>query len=202
MSEEYHNQILEYFPEEYNGYFVDVGMSDPIKGSNSYLLEVSGWKGICIEPNIKYCDMAQGVRQNIVNCACGDKDIDNQDFTIVNISFGEEGAVSSLKVDERLLKSHSHLINHIKETKVNVRKLDTILSEFDFMKQIDFITIDTENTELDVLKGFDIARWNPKLMIIENNYNEPFIEQYLTNFGYIKIKRYHVNDFYIRSKMI
>jgi FkbM family methyltransferase len=201
MSEEYHQLITEYFPEDYNGFFIDVGMSDPITYNNTYLLETLGWNGICIEPNKKYCDNSVGIRKNVINCACGKEDLNDQEFTIINSSFNEEGAISSLKIDERLIESHKHLINFVKKKKVNVRKLDTLLDEFcknnDSIEKIDFISIDTENTELDVLKGFDIARWKPKLMIIENNFNENFIEDYLKDFGYTKDKRYHINDFYI-----
>jgi len=200
MSEEYHYQILTYFSHDFKGTFIDIGMENPIIRNNTFLLELNGWEGICIEPNKRYCQMAQGIRKNVINCACGKEDLSDQEFTIVNICAGEEGAVSSLKVDQRLIESHKMMINHITKTKVDVKKLDTILEDLNFTffndKGIDFISIDTENTELDVLKGFDIARWNPTLMIIENNFDEPFIEDYLSKLGYKKDKRYHINDFY------
>jgi len=59
------------------------------------------------------------------------------------------------------------------------------------------LSIDTEGTEIEVLKGFDIKKWKPKLLVIENNFNDPEIEKYLSTFGYIKNKRIEVNDFYI-----
>ena len=68
-----------------------------------------------------------------------------------------------------------------------------------FPTDIDFISIDTENTELNVLKGLDLDKYNVKLLVIENNFNEPMIEEYLTKFNYIKIKRLVVNDFYIKK---
>jgi FkbM family methyltransferase len=199
MAEDYHHQILEFFPEGYVGTFIDIGMSHPITYNNTFLLEVAGWEGICIEPNENYCNMSKGIRKNVYNFACGNINKDDEDFTIVNISFGEEGAVSSLKVDPRLMESHKHLINHVKKAKVKVRTLDFILqdSEIKDLEYIDVVSIDTENTELDVLKGFDILRWKPRLMIIENNFNEPHIEEYLKCFNYVKVKRYQVNDFYI-----
>jgi hypothetical protein len=49
---------------------------------------------------------------------------------------------------------------------------------------------------LDVLKGFDIPKWNVKMFCIENNFNDPEIEQYLAMFGYRKVRRHEVNDFY------
>lgn len=61
------------------------------------------------------------------------------------------------------------------------------------------VSIDTENTELDVLKGFDINRWKPKLLVIENNYDESFIADYLKPFGYVRDRRVGGNDFFIQS---
>jgi hypothetical protein len=67
-----------------------------------------------------------------------------------------------------------------------------------FPKDIDFISIDTENTELDVLKGIDLTKYNVKLLVIENNFNEPFCEDYLVQYGYTKVNRIAVNDFYLK----
>ena len=106
--------------------------------------------------------------------------------------------MSGLEVDEKLLESHSHLIHDNYKIKVPVRRLDSILEEVEFTKDIDFISIDTEGTELDVLKGIDLDVWNVKLLVVENNHNDSIIENYLHDYGYIKDRRYKVNDFYMR----
>ncbi len=120
----------------------------------------------------------------------------DQEFTIFDLG-NNQSAISSLSVDQRLVDSHTHLIKNNFTTKVNVRTLDFILDELKFDKKIDFLSIDTEGTEIEVLKGFDIKKWKPKLLVIENNFNDPEIEKYLSTFGYIKNKRIEVNDFYI-----
>lgn len=51
---------------------------------------------------------------------------------------------------------------------------------------------------MDVLKGFDINRWRPKLFVIENNYQDPDVEQFLTPFGYRLDQRIGVNDFFVK----
>ena len=55
---------------------------------------------------------------------------------------------------------------------VKVRSLNSLLAELDFPKVIDFISIDTENTELDVLKGIDLNVYNVKMFVIENKDKE------------------------------
>jgi FkbM family methyltransferase len=191
--------ISEYFPLNYKGTCVDIGMGEPINGSNTYWFENRGWKCLCVEPNLKYVRQAQGIRLNVEHLACGAVDVDDQPFTIINLIGDNESAISSLKIDDRLVQDHRHLINYALSKTINVRKLDTILAMHPEITQIDFISIDTENTELDVLKGWDINRWAPKLMVIENNYDEPFISAYLADFGYVRDKRIKVNDFYIKQ---
>ena len=82
---------------------------------------------------------------------------------------------------------------------VKVRSLNSLLQEINFPKNIDFISVDTENTELDVLKGIDLNVYNVKLFVVENNFNEPFCEEYLRQYGYKKIHRIAVNDFYMKE---
>ena len=67
------------------------------------------------------------------------------------------------------------------------------------LEKIDFVSIDTEGTELEVLMGFDINRWKPRLFIIENNFDEPKLADYLKDFGYKFSQRLGVNDFFVRE---
>jgi FkbM family methyltransferase len=107
----------------------------------------------------------------------------------------EETAISALRIDQELFNMHN--VSRVYTIKVNVRTLDACLQ--DFFTPIDFVSIDTEGTELDVLKGFSIAKYHPKLLVVENNFNNPNIEEYLDNFGYKKVKRHIINDFYMVS---
>lgn len=194
--------IQKYFPSQSTGICIDVGMGEAIEGSNTFYFEELGWQCLCIEPNVKCCELARGFRKHIENYACGEHNLDDQKFTIYslkNLGCETETAISSLIVDPRLVESHKEMITSVDEVVVNVRTLDTLIAKHPWIDHIDFVSIDTENTELDVLKGFDIERWKPKLFVIEDTYNEPFIEEYLRKFGYKKVERVGVNDFYLRE---
>jgi hypothetical protein len=91
------------------------------------------------------------------------------------------------------------MINKVEEIKVEVKKLDTVLSRIN-LEKIDFVSIDTEGTELEVLMGFDINRWKPILFIIENNFEESKFLDYLRDFGYKFSQRIGVNDFFTRGE--
>lgn len=191
--------ISEYFPEGYIGSCMEIGACDGIFVSNSLIFEQQGWNCICVEPNKEYYTRLSKNRKLTANYACGLQDIDDVDFTIFDLQGGNQSAISSLQVDQRLVSSHTHLITDSFKEKVNIRTIDTILKEFPLIINLDFLSIDTEGTELDVLKGFDINKWKPKLFVVENNFDDPYITEYLNTFGYIKDKRIEVNDFYILS---
>jgi FkbM family methyltransferase len=136
-------------------------------------------------------------RRLALNVACSNYDKKNVPFYIYDINDGNQEAISSLTVDQRLVESHKEMINGVEEIKVEAKKLDTILSRINIEK-IDFVSIDTEGTELDVLMGFDINRWSPKLFVIENNFGESKFLEYLEGFGYEFSERIGVNDFFVK----
>jgi FkbM family methyltransferase len=138
-------------------------------------------------------------RRLAMNIACSNYDKKGVPFQIYDINDGNQEAISSLVVDQRLVDSHKGMINKVEEIKVEVKKLDTVLSRIN-LEKIDFVSIDTEGTEIEVLMGFDINRWKPRLFIIENNFDEPKFSDYLKDFGYKFSQRIGVNDFFVRGE--
>lgn len=191
--------IEQYFPNKTRGQCIEIGAVDGIDGSNTYLFEKKNWQCLCIEPNPFYFEKLKHNRKNAVQVACGAENKDDAKFDIFHLDNDNMSAVSSLKVDERLISSHSHLIKSKSVIKVNIRTLNHILEENSaIFNKLDFVSIDTENTELDVLRGFDLNKYQPTLLVIENNFCDPEITTYLKAFNYLKIERVGVNDFYIR----
>ena len=189
------------FPDKTNGICVDVGAYDGISLSNTLYYENKGWRALCIEPIPQAFQKCKKIRNECYQCCIGEFDSDDIDFTIFHLN-DNLCAISSLIPDERLIKSHKHLITNISKTKVKVRSLTSLLDELSFPLNIDFISIDTENTELDVLRGFNINKYNVKLFVIENNFNELYCEKYLEPYGYKKINRIGVNDFYLKEQIV
>jgi FkbM family methyltransferase len=196
MSDE-DNIILEYFPKGYIGNCIEIGAADGIAGSNTYMFEQNGWECLCIEANPKLANKCSQVRKNTLNYAVGKENLPTVNFTIFDVGYNNESAISSISVDQRLVEAHKHLIQNTYEISIELKTLDTILGETNLFNYIDYVSIDTEGTELDVLKGFDLNKWKPKVLLIENNYEDKEIEEYLLNFKYKKVLRHHVNDFYL-----
>jgi FkbM family methyltransferase len=185
------------FPEN-TGTCIEVGAYDGRSMSNTYHFEQLGWKCLCIEPISSVFEKCKSIRKQSVKCCISDSDKEDMEFTIFHLG-SNLSAISSLEPDSRLIKSHAHLISNKTTEMVAVRSLTSLMDELNFPRSIDFISIDTENTELDVLKGINFLKYSIKLVIIENNYDEPFCENYLKQFGYTKIKRIAVNDFFLRN---
>ena len=190
--------ICTLFPKDFKGTCVDVGAHDGIEMSNTYYFEKRGWRCLCVEPideSYKKCAL---VRKETVQCCIADEDKEDQVFDVFHI-WGNVSGVSSLKPDKRLIETFGSNITKRESRRVLVKTLTTVLREHQFPYDIDFISIDTENTELDVLKGLDFNTYNVKLFIIENNFNDPDCENFLKGHGYHKINRIAVNDFFWKS---
>jgi FkbM family methyltransferase len=202
----YHGQFGEpqyldtYFNSKTNGVAVEVGADDGVSGSNTCFFErYRNWNCLCIEPVPEKYNICKQSRKNAINC-CAGKETTTAEFSIVTLGNNNTSAISSLAVDERLIDSHKHLIEKIEKISVNVLKLTDILDNCNFPRKIDFISIDTENTEIDVLHGFDLNKYDVKVLLIENNFNESLHYDYIKQFGYKKIARLGVNDIYEKQE--
>jgi FkbM family methyltransferase len=189
--------IERFFPPEFVGHCVEVGAVDGLICSNTLYFEQKGWSCLCIEPNPFYHQTLAGRRKLAMPYAISDQNVDGVPLYRVKVNDNYD-AVTSLQLDPRLIRDHQHLITESDTVTVNMRTLDACLEVTQWSK-LDFASIDTEGTELAVLRGFTLERWKPRLLVIENNYSVPEIEAYLQPRGYLKALRHEVNDFYLRA---
>lgn len=197
--------LRSYFPNyTYKGTIIEVGAYHPIILSNSYHFEKNRWNAYCIEANhLEFGEFKS--RQHALNYACSDKDEDDVPFTVVTSS-GWTAGFSSLEVDYKVVNHFGghKVIQQLNNIKVKTRKLDTLLSEFmPEVTKIDILTIDVEGSELLVLNGFDIDKWKPTLIFIEDhNYNngESSLCKFLISHGYKLDHRVKYNCFYKRAE--
>lgn len=207
-SSEEDKYIQEYFPEGYVGTCIEVGGSDGVTHSNTYRFEQLGWECLVLEPQPgpRFFDSCEKLRKHAINCAVASENTDNAKFTIVycnyqNSGHAQWGGMSGLKVDKRLVELHKEMgLDPIEqEVEVPTRRLDFLIENFFDHETIDFISIDTEGTELDVLKSFDTTKYNTKLLVIENNFKDQSISDYLIPLGWKLDKVIEQNEFYVRD---
>ena len=183
-------QVLKFFKNSSNGYFIEVGANDPITNSQTYLLEELGWTGVLVEP-LKACYeqcVAKRPKSKVFNVACTSPEKIGEQ----TIYFSHENDVmASLEknVDDSYLE-------YGKEAKIEAVTLNSIL-ENTGIEKIDFLSIDTEGTELDVLRGFDIKKYKPRLILLEDKLNTLGKHKFLLNGGYKLVRRIGVNNWYV-----
>src|SRR5262249_10234814 len=83
---------------------------------------------------------------------------------------------------------------------VPLRTLDEILTESHAPSPIDFIAIDVEGHEVDVLRGFDFARWRPRLMLVEDLVVDMRLHRFMRSRGYKWIRRTDINSWYVPAE--
>jgi FkbM family methyltransferase len=192
--------ISEYFPQDYVGNCIEVGAVDGIELSNTYRFELMGWDCLCIEPQLGagYFDGLAQNRKKFLNFAISSTVADDVTFNAVSLNDMPANAISGLEIDQKLLEQHAYLNPKVSQTSVSTRRLDWCIEEYFNHETIDFMSIDVEGTELDVLNSFDINAYNTTLYVVENNWNDTDIEIFFVERGWRKDKRIVVNDFYVR----
>ena len=167
--------IKQYFPNITNGYCIEIGASDGVYFSNTLHFEKIGWKCLCIEPVPESFNILKNNRVSCLNYAISSSNAGNQSFSVFKIENTEQpySAMSSLEVDHQLVDDLKQIYSFEKrDIKVSTRRLDWCISHFFNHKIINFITIDTEGNELDVLRSFNVNDYQIELLVIENNYNK------------------------------
>jgi FkbM family methyltransferase len=197
-----------FFPNE-KGILVEVGAARPDYLSIGASFRNLGWKIISIEPNPEFCAAHRALGYNILEYACSDEDANGVDFYLVN-SLGDrylDGSVSfesfsSLGINEKYAAIHDSTKTSTHKIRVDVRKLDTLLSQYEpDVKEIDILAVDVEGWELKVMRGFNLQRYKPKVLIIENLFDDPEYVAFLRNRGYQLWRRINPNDVYVRADL-
>lgn len=177
--------ILEQFPEGYRGHAIDVGASDGMSVNTTFPLEKAHfWTVVSVEANPDWYPYLVPQRAMVEKCACGSES-GEADF---HLYLPHVEAYSSLRPNRKKAEGPGPWQSvPWKTIRVPVKTVDEILDRWEFPK-LDALCIDVEGTELDVLRGFDIAEWLPKVVIAES-WEEPVeIDAYLKPHGY---KRSH-----------
>jgi FkbM family methyltransferase len=177
----------EIFHGKEHGIFIDVGANDGILGSNSYFFEtVRKWTGICIEPIPSvYKQLVQNRRRSRCIEACAyrprsvsaDEDGDGDEDGTIQFTHckGATEMLSGITQDyhplhnERIDREIEYYGGEREVLTVKTVTLTELCKQYNY-NTVDFISIDTEGSELNVLKGLDLHEINVRAIVFENNY--------------------------------
>ena len=167
---------------------IEVGAGPTVFYSMSKHFRDCGWRAICVEPNPKFIKQHQKLGNEIHQYACSNFEGETN-FKIVSTGWEEDrNGISFSAIDIKYEMSYNY---PIEEITVNVIKLDTLLDNLN-VKQIDFLSIDVEGWEIEVMKGFSVEKFNPKVILLENYKHDIGYIHYMESLNY-KLK--HTIDF-------
>jgi len=190
--------LSEVFSGLKKGFYVDVGCHHPRRFSNTALLYKNGWNGINIDANVKNLKLFNFFRKRDKNIIAliSDKP-ENLKYYYFDDS-ALNGALSELRVNS--LTDLGYKV--IKEENLVTKRLDDLLLFYKVPNnKIDFLDIDVEGLDLQVLKSIDLNIFDVDLILIEVGENENEIVEYLKNFNYFLHIREDRNIFFKKNKL-
>ena len=169
-----------------NGYFVDIGAHDGKDGSNTYALEKAGWSGICVEPSPIHQEALFKNRSCIIDTSLVYGEKVKKKYFIDSYDENYE----EYKAHQELLKGEEHkfinfhaflggsgIVDHLDEdyedrlkgeyVEIETTTLLDILEKHNAPKVIEFLDIDIEGAEFEVIKNFPFDQYEFKIICIE-----------------------------------
>jgi FkbM family methyltransferase len=175
--------VLEKTNFKRGGYFVEFGATDGVLLSNTYLLESEfGWSGLCAEPNP---DLFEKLKQNR-SCRASSDCIAGESGSQVEFLLADEyGGITTHLKDGNDERRKGYLAMG-KTLALSTVSLDEFLRKHNAPRTIDYLSIDTEGSEYEILKHFPFEHWDVRLITVEHNFTpiRQCIRELLTAKGY------------------
>jgi FkbM family methyltransferase len=194
--------IVDFYKGKENGFFVDIGASDGIAISNTYLLEQKyNWKGICVEP------VPNSFSQLVKNrtAYCSNKAVFSRSNDLVKFDISHYNGNAELSGIQQFIDCYKNFVDENKTTvEVITVTLNDLLEEANAPSFMEYLSIDTEGSELEILKHLDFKKYVFGRIDVEHNRQEPRrteLRELLTLNGYKFLKENDVDDCYVHSSL-
>ncbi len=184
------------FAGEPPGFFDEVGCIDGRRFSNTLFLEERGWSGLCVEAHPAYIGPLRRnrPRSRVVHCAVGDRDAESVTFFA-----NARGSLSTLSSAKRAEyeRDYAPWVSGYIEERVPLRTLSSIFEEHG-VKAVDVLSVDVEGADSAALRGLDLSRWRPRLIVVEADDAPALteIDSILLPAGYTRACAVTTNHFY------
>ncbi|WP_182882673.1 FkbM family methyltransferase [Microbispora sp. H10949] len=187
------------------GYFLDSGASNGVRCSNTRLLEQEyGWTGICVEPNPHYyAELTANRRCLCVNCCLYDHD--------GTVEFVEAGTIGGIpgEYSPQLIPYVRRALDlpddaPMPATVMPCRTVGSLLRQFDAPRVIDYWSLDTEGSELAILRTFPFGRYLLRMLTVEHNWGPQRrpIHELLARHGYLRVAELGCDDVYAHRSVV
>lgn len=161
------------------GFAVDVGANNGSFASNTLMLEEKGWTVLCVEANPLLEEEGRKIRKLWRAVAAGSED--------TTATFHRHGGPP-------YASNSGFFMAGGEPVDVPMLRLDRILEEAGFSR-LDLMTADVEGYEDQVMAGFTVERWKPKVIVLES-----WNDNQATPSGYTRIHRCQFDNIYLRNE--
>lgn len=195
---------LEHYLAKKNGFFIEVGANNGFAQSNTYYLErFKQWQGILIEPIpelYKQC-VKERANSQVFNCALVSNNFQDSYVTMKYSGLMSlvAGVFNNKEQEEKHIqggmKCQKNIVTY--EIRVPARTLTSILEEC-HIDRIDFLSLDVEGFELEVLKGLNFKKYKPNYLLIETEEYEMIISYLESYYQYVDNLTHH--DYLFKRK--
>lgn len=188
---------------KHNGFFIEAGAYDGQTISNTLHLErFKNWTGLLVEPSKENYNLLKKVNRKsyTINCCL------TANNTSLYKTYAEAGPFSIITTDTTDSDTKSdkskiiicHSLNKI------LKKLFKLIN---FNRKIDYLSLDIEGSEKEMIEAFDWQKYEISLLNIEYNQNKTlynWIKNYLGNYGYIEtfVDDVYYQEIYLAHKSI
>ena len=175
------------------GKYVDVGCYHPFKGSLTAKLYSKNWNGINIDLSKTSIDLFKIARKKDINLNVAVSNFDGETSYYENSPINQQNSLTKIN-------------NEQTEIKIKCRTLNSILKQ-NSVENFDYLNIDVEGSELEVIESIDLIKYHPSLITIENNnllledYFKDNVYKILTNNDYVFMNRIGVTNFFLHKKL-
>ncbi len=162
--------VLEQTGFKRGGYFVEFGATDGVLLSNTYLLERRyDWQGICAEPHPDFFAKLRRNRRCRVSDACvaaeSGRDVE---FILAD----EYGGIADFAGNDTHAAKRQAYRSLGKVVHMQTTSLDELLTSNHAPRDIDYLSLDTEGSEYEILRAFPFERWRIQCITVEHNFSE------------------------------
>jgi len=185
-----------------NGFFVEFGATNGVDLSNTYLLEKEfGWKGILAEPAKRWHSELKSNRNNSIETDCVWRESNSV------LTFNEVDKAELSTIDE-YSSSDLHRENRKDGRTYDVKtiSLEDLLDKHHAPRKIDYLSIDTEGSEYEILSSFNFDRYQFKIITCEHNFTSAREEIFSLLAKNNYVRKYeslsHFDDWYVRSEQV
>tara|TARA_B100001093_G_C26755017_1_gene982957 strand:+ start:66 stop:716 length:651 start_codon:yes stop_codon:yes gene_type:complete len=189
--------LVDIFKMKSNGFYLDVGCHHPMRFSNTAALYKRGWTGINIDGDKRNLRLFKIFRKKDINLNY----LVSNCIKDVTFYFFKETALNGILSQRRIDFLNENSIRPLKKEKIRTTTLNEILQIYfkNRKNKIDFLTIDVEGHDFEVLKSIDLDKYFVKLILIEVNENKKLVDIYLKKNGYNLFGIEDRNMFYIKN---